>query len=281
MRQMRFQGHLQPLIHRIFYGNVWIALMAAIQPHFSGLLLQRDSLPFLDFFLFFATLAYYNLDRWVEVLWERPQNERLRWLQANQREWGVFTLLPLVFGTYFFTLLSPMAQIVLLLAGVLALLYSLPVRLRFAPKRISWLKPVLVTGVWTLLGPGLVALENSATAAFDFPLILAYGLWVLCLSLTFEWRDRHKDQLSLVANVWQRRSLQHIQSALIVLHALSILLLLFFSNLNFLFIVIALLTSLFICGWAIRTKHEMAYLLGVDGLLLLVPLLLWLGEAIR
>lgn len=278
---MRFQGHLQPLISRLFYGNVWIALMAAVQPHFSALLLNSPSLPLLDVSLFFATLAYYNLDRWVEVLWERPQSNRLHWLKANQKEWGAFTLLPLLLAAYFFTLLSQVSQIVIFVAGLLALMYSLPAKIWFAPKRLGWLKPLLVSGVWTLLGPGMLVLESASPSASHLALSHAYFFWLLCLSLTFEWRDRHKDHLGQVANVWRNRSLKSITITLIALHTFSSLLLLYFSNLNEGFIVISMLTSTLICWWATRKEHEMAYLFGVDGLLLFVPLLLRLGEAIR
>lgn len=276
---MRFSVHLQPLINRLFYGNVWIALMAAIQPHFSALLLNGQSLPSLDFFLFFATLAYYNLDRWVEVLWERPQNERLRWLKANQKEWGVFTLLPVFLGTYFFILLNQSTQIALFIAGLLALTYTLPVGFRLAPKRIGWLKPVLVAGIWTLLGPGLLVLESSSPTLTAGALTLVYFSWLLCLSLVFEWRDRLKDHVAHVANVWQKGSLKRMLNMLIALHAISLLLLLYFSYLNGIYIFISMLISTLICRWAVRKDQEMAYLFGVDGLLLLVPLFLWLGEA--
>jgi len=272
---------LQPLINRLFYGNVWIALMAAIQPHFSALLLNSPSLPFLDLFLFFATLAYYNLDRWVEVLSERPQSERLLWLKANQNEWGAFTLLPLLLAAYFFTLLIHGAQIAIIFAGLLALMYSLPAKIRFAPKRLGWLKPLLVTGVWTLLGPGMLVLESASPSPINLALSLAYFFWFLCLSLTFEWRDRHKDHLAQVANVWRQQSLKSISNILIALHTFSTFFLLYFSNLNEGFIVISMFTSTLICRWAVQKEQEMGYLFGVDGLLLLVPLLLWLGEAIR
>lgn len=255
--------------------------MAAIQPHFSGLLFEHESLPYLDVFLFFATLAYYNLDRWVEVLSERPQSERLLWLKANQKEWGAFTLLPLLLAAYFFTLLSQSGQIAIISAGLLALMYSLPAKIRLAPKRLGWLKPLLVTGVWTLLGPGMLVLESYSPSPINLALSLAYFFWFLCLSLTFEWRDRRKDHLTQVANVWRKQGLKSISKILIALHTFSSFLLLYFSNLNESFIVISMLTSTLICRWAVRKGQEMGYLFGVDGLLLLVPLLLWLGEAIR
>lgn len=269
---------MQPLINRLLYGNLWMACMAAIQPHFAALLLQKPAVLLLDFFLFAATLAYYNFDRWVDLWFEQPQNERQNWLKAHAGEWLAFTLAPGILAAFIFILLSFSAQIALLGGVGIALMYSIPASFAFAPKRIGWLKPVLVAGVWTWVGPGILLLECGQWPHAQLLLTLSYFVWILCLSLVFEWRDRKRDVEAFAANLWRKRSMSQFIGTLTLLHAVTATLILLFSNLDFTFTAIAFAMSLGISAWAAWREHELIYLFWVDGLLLWVPAVLWLGQ---
>lgn len=269
---------MQPLINRLLYGNLWIACMAAVQPHFAALLLQKPAVPLLDFFLFAATLAYYNFDRWVDLWFHRSTNERLSWLKAHAGEWLAFTLAPGVLAAFIFILLSFSTQIALLGGVGIALMYSIPARFTFAPKRIGWLKPVLVAAVWTWVGPGMLLLERGPWTNAQLLLTLGYFIWLVCLSLAFEWRDRRQDGEAFTANVWRNRSINQFVAILILSHALTAYLLLSFSDLNAFLILLSFGLSLGISVWAAWREHELIYLFWVDGLLLWLPALLWLGQ---
>ena len=275
---MRFQGYLQPLINRLLYGNLWIACMAAVQPHFAAFLLQRPPLPRLDLFLFVATLAYYNLDRWVDLWFHRSSNQRLVWLRAHAGEWLLFTVLPGILAAFIFILLSQSIQWALVGGAGIALLYSIPARFAFAPKRIGWLKPLLVAGVWTWVGPGMLVLETGHWTMTQLLLTVGYFAWMVCLSLVFEWRDRQQDGQFRTANIWRNRSLFQLLVALTFLHAVTAYLFLLFSYLNPFICLFAFGLSLGISIWAAWRERAWMYLFWVDGLLLLVPGLLWLGQ---
>lgn len=278
MHTLRLQRHLQPLINRLLYGNLWIACMAAVQPHFAAFLLQQTPVPLLDFFLFAATLAYYNFDRWVDLWFEKAQNERQNWLKAHAGEWLAFTLTPGILAAFLFILLGQSVKISLLGGTSIALIYSIPARFAFAPKRIGWLKPVLVAAVWTWVGPGILLLESGQWTNTQLPLTLGYFVWIVCLSLVFEWRDRQHDDQAFAANLWRKKSLSRLVIILILLHAVTFISILFFSNLNLIFTAIAFSMSLGISVWAAWREHELIYLFWVDGLLLWVPTVLWLGQ---
>lgn len=278
MRQMRFQGYLQPLINRLLYGNLWIACMAAVQPHFAALLLDTSPVPRLDLFLFAATLAYYNLDRWVDLWFHRSTNERLVWLKAHAGEWLAFTLAPGVLAAFIFILFNQDIQWALLAGTSTALLYTVPARFAFAPKRIGWLKPLLVAGVWTWVGPGMLLAETGHWTHAPLLLTLGYFVWIVCLSLVFEWRDRKHDGWAYTANVWRTRPINQLMTILILLHALTAYLFLSFSGLNVYFTLFSFGLSLGISAWAARREQAWLYLFWIDGLLGLVPGLLWLGQ---
>lgn len=278
MCQMRFQGYLQPLINRLLYGNLWIACMAAVQPHFAALLLDTSTVPRLDLFLFAATLAYYNLDRWVDLWFHRSTNERLVWLNAHTGEWLTFTLAPGILAAFIFILFTQSVQLALLGGTSIALLYSIPARFSFAPKRIAWLKPLLVAGVWTWVGPGMLLAETGHWTHAPLLLTLGYFVWVMCLSLVFEWRDRKQDGWAYTANVWRTRPKNQLVTILTLLHALTAYLFLSFSGLNVYFTLFSFGLSLGISAWAARREQAWLYLFWVDGLLGLVPGLLCLGQ---
>ncbi|MBA4304452.1 MAG: hypothetical protein C0424_09530 [Sphingobacteriaceae bacterium] len=252
--------------------------MAAVQPHFAALLLQKPAVPLLDFFLFAATLAYYNFDRWVDLWFEKAQNERQNWLKAHTGEWLAFTLAPGILAAFIFILLSFSTQIALLGGVGIALIYSIPARFAFAPKRIGWLKPVLVAAVWTWVGPGMMLAENGQWITAQLLLTLSYFVWIVCLSLVFEWRDRKHDNQAFAANLWRKKSLSQLVITLILLHAVTFIFILFFSNLNLIFTAISFSMSLGISVWAAWRERELIYLFWVDGLLLWVPAVLWLGQ---
>ncbi len=252
--------------------------MAAVQPHFAALLLDTSPVPRLDLFLFAATLAYYNLDRWVDLWFDRPQNERLLWLSAHAGEWLFFTVLPGILATFIFILLAQSIKWALLGGTGIALLYSIPARFAFAPKRIGWLKPLLVAGVWTWVGPGMLLAETVHWTHAPLLLTLGYFVWIVCLSLVFEWRDRKQDGRAYTANVWRDRSINQLVGLLILLHALTSYLFLSFSDLNVYFILFSFGLSLGISAWAARRERAWMYLFWVDGLLGLIPGLLWLGQ---
>lgn len=176
----------------LFYSNVWIALNAAAQVMQTRFLLGGGlELTPAAGFIFFGTLFLYAIHRIIGVGQLAPftASGRYKVISEHKKHLFFFSVLGLVGGLYFFFLLPWQIQWKLVLPGLLALGYVLP--LGASGKRLRdlhFLKIFLLALVWAWLTVWLPAAELGADmqratllmgverAAFIFALVVPFDI---------------------------------------------------------------------------------------------------------
>jgi hypothetical protein len=279
------------------HGHVWLALGAAAQTWWTCLYFDIG-LPHvrLTVAVFLGMFAMYNLMRWVRSREDvsRQASPMLHWHHVHRRKLLTISVVAAVIGLL---LLAPELDRlwrVLALALVPGLLYLLPwqrggrsIGLRYVPM----LKVVVITWCWTM---ATVALPIALGRAEVFGMALLAQAMVhvplyIAVALLFDLRDQHFDPPGLrtlpqlIGEGWTRAL-----AVLLFLYAGAIVLLRglmgymayvegevpwseVLASLGFLLgAVLALFTR--------PGRSERYFDVAVDGLLILIPVLVWLGE---
>jgi hypothetical protein len=281
------------------YGHGWLALGAAAQTWWTCMYLGHG-LPHVRITLavFFGMFAMYNLLRWVRSREEvtRQVSPLLHWHHVHR---GVLLPVSMVAVVAGLLLLAPeLGRLwrVVALALLPGLLYLLPwqrggrsIGLRHVPM----LKVLVITWCWTMATVALpIALGSSDL--FAEPL-LAHGMvhvpLYLAVALLFDLRDRHVDPPGLrtvpqlIGEGWTRALV-----VLLFLYAGAIVLLR--GMLGYMAYVegdipwsevlasMGFLLGAVLALFASTKRSDRFFDLGVDGLLILIPMLAWSGERI-
>lgn len=189
----------------VVFTNVYVALCgAALTAATYALLGLPPRFDATAWLVFCCTLMIYNLDRLVEP--NPGGSEHERWVESHRRPLWALTLISGFGATVFTTTLSTAAMVSLLIAGIVAVGYCLPVvYLRGRWRRLKALpgaKLMLIALVWTYATAGLpmlnsgVVLDGQAIA-----ILLARALFIAAVALPFDLPDMQRDQRSGIATL--------------------------------------------------------------------------------
>lgn len=184
------------LLRTLVYGNVWVALAAPSMLWVTALQFSLKPEPVWFFFVFFATLFTYNMQRlFMAGRYLSPQLlGRHAWIMRYRK--GLFgltfsALLALVFCLFFI----PLVYVLYLLpSGFFSLLYVLPVWGQKRLRDLPFVKIILVAFTWSwalVAAPSLVfgLLPQQWLPLFGFEFLLCFGLTV-----PFDVRDAEHDR---------------------------------------------------------------------------------------
>lgn len=275
---------LRKLSAFILFSSIFIALCAV------GLCIETNILlgvPLNNFsfycFVFGATLVQYNLHYLMKKA-AVPNSERLRWSQRNRTIHVIFLLTGILLILFSFFSFYLEHFVILALLGCIAILYSFPF-LPFGEKRrikdYGFLKIITLALLWTLVTVWFPA-NRWQTDPGLFTLVLAKRfvfMFVLCLM--FDVRDieidskEHINTLAVILGKKKSYLLSYILLLLFV--ALSFLQYYYLPQMNFL---IAMIVSA-IATWITieitkKNNSDFIYLAGIDGMMLLQALLVYL-----
>lgn len=294
------QGIRNPVLRILVYGHVWLALGAAAQTAWMQELLGIGGwrAPVLAFC---GTIVGYTFMRWARM--DHPElgtAPHLAWFRENRKPLLYFALFCLGCGS---ALALPYASAlfqVLWPAALVTMLYVVPPGLvggrTLGLRRVPLLKALFIAAVWSLVTVGLpLALDEEGWSAGRAGWLFAMQFtFFLALAIAFDLRDRVVDPRALrtlpqVIGPAFARAL----AAALLLYPLSVFLLMAYlshaldeSELTPSFSWEDLFTAagyLVVLVVIVRSKQHRGPLyhdLIMDGMLVLVPLLWWLGTLI-
>lgn len=265
----------------LVYSNFWIGTGAALVVWEFYLM---GSYP-IDYevisFVFFATILTYTFQRSVKLLQgSRQGSSRLVWMKKN--DFLVKTILILstaacIRHAFYFSI---EVYVLLMGCGFLSLFYivKLPGRLGKNLRDIPSLKIFLIAIVWSATATFIpyLNLENS-TDPIPWLLFVANFIFIFALTIPFDIRDLLLDEpekKTIPQLLGERRSAQLAMGLLIFYWPLLCLIAGQFLYLS----LVGVLLSLRLINGAKKTTNDFYFSFSIDGLLILLPLLLWLDK---
>jgi hypothetical protein len=294
------QGIRNPVLRILVYGHVWLALGAAAQTAWMQELLGLADwrAPVLAFC---GTIVGYTFMRWARM--DHPElgsAPHLAWFRAHRKSLFYFALFCLGCGT---ALALP--HVVALFrtlwpALVLTLFYVVPPGLvggrTIGLRRLPLLKALLIAAAWALVTVGLPLALNDADRSADRAgwLFAMQSAFFLALAITFDLRDRAIDPQGLrtIPQVAGPRVAKALAIALL-LYPLSVFLLM--AGLSYaadepaippslawedLLAAAGFLVTAMVVVRSGPGRGPLYHDLLVDGMLVLVPLLWWIGTLV-
>ncbi len=209
----------------VVFTNLYVALCgAALTASSNALLGLPIRISPVVGLVFCCTLVIYNLDRLVEP--NPGDSEHERWVDSHRRLlWGLTTI-SAAGSIALATQLRSNAVVSLVIAGLIAIGYCLPVvRYHGRWRRLKALpgaKLVLIALVWTYATAGLPMLENAvAFESSAIPVLLARFFFIAAVALPFDLPDMQRDQRSGIATLPILLGVNATQRVAFVLIAIS------------------------------------------------------------
>jgi len=276
--------HLKKLLEFILFSSIFIAACAVAFCIETNILLNLPLNSFSFYcFVFGATLLQYNLHYSTKKTAVKD-SERLRWSHSNKKLHFLLLVvgaLLILFSFFYFQLKH---FIVLALLGTISFLYSFPF-LPFSKKRrikdFGLLKIVTLSLLWTLVTvwfPVSNVPEDGILFTFVFVKRFVF-MFILCL--LFDLRDiqidRNENINTLPVMLGKNQSYNLSYILLILFLVLSLLQYLYLPQLPFFIaMLISGVVTFIIIEWTKKTNSDFIYLAGVDGMMLLQAILVYL-----
>jgi len=294
------QGIRNAVLRILVYGHVWLAFGAAAQTAWMQQFLGLEGwrAPVLAFC---GTIVGYTFMRWARM--DHPElasAPHLAWFRENKKPLLYFALFCLGCGT---ALALPHAVTLfrnLWPAAVITLFYVVPPELvggrTIGLRRVPLLKALLIAAAWSLVTVGLPLALNAADRSAERAgwLFAMQFTFFLALAITFDLRDRALDPRALrtIPQVIGP-SVAKVVSVALLLHPMSVFLLMAYLSRAMdepgikptlagddLFAAAGYLVTVVVIVRSGPQRGPLYHDLLVDGMLLLVPLLWWLGTLI-
>jgi 4-hydroxybenzoate polyprenyltransferase len=281
------QKQCKALLDAVLFSNLFIATAAAAQVAFTYQLIGAAPNLKVIGLVFCATLALYSFS----MLMAKPSNplaspfKRVSWIFSNQSLFITLGLMAAVYGAVLSLSLNTPAQILLILLGLIAISYNLPLY-RLGEKRVGLrnlpaIKFFLVALVWTFSVVLLPVLELQNTditpSLTQIPLLIAQRLLLIsAIVIPFDVRDIYQDQIHQLKTIPVVLGEKKAYRLCFVLLLSTLLFSSFISplfSLEFIAISITILISFWLIFKYTGEKNEYYYFFFLDGLLILPWLL--------
>jgi 4-hydroxybenzoate polyprenyltransferase len=268
----------------ILFSSIFIAACAVALCIETNLLLHLP-LNIISFycFVFGATLVQYNLHYLVKTT-AIKNSQRLAWSSKNKTLHKVLVIIGIILILFSFLNFPLHHFIILGILGVIAFLYSLPVIPLGNKKRIKeygFLKIITLSLLWTLITVWFPVVNFSFSTSIFLFVFLKRFVFMFILCLLFDVRDIEIDteeRIRTVAVILGRKRSYHLAYiSLIVFIILSLVQFYFFDDMG---VLIAMLLSAIATFFTIeitkKINSDFVYLAGIDGMMLLQALLVYL-----
>ena len=293
-----FKNSLLRCFDFIIYGNVFIALCAAMSTYATGLIINSSYIAFapkdssfiihhlsLPIFVGMATFFLYNLHKPVTYFLKKQfiENQRFTRTKAFQRPLSTLSVLAVSYCVYYFFQLKITSQCVLILMAFLSLGYVLPIlgngqRLRDIP----YLKIFLIAIVWSVITVGLpfFELNNNTSTSHFLRLCVERSCFIFALCMPFDIRDMDWDSQTNVKTIPLSIGVEKakILAILVLIVSLSIHYLgndkIMAHPIHDFKIIIVYTITTFMILKTHKNRSDYFFYVGVDGMILLRSLLL-------
>lgn len=274
---------IKKFLEFILFGSIFIALCAVSFCIQTNILLGLPWNPFSFYcFVFGATLVQYNLHYLVKKTAVK-NSERLTWSQKNQSTHLVLLILGVLLILFSFFGFKLEHFLILLFLGLIAFLYSFPFLPFGKKKRIKdygFMKIITLALLWTLVTVWFpVNTMHFDPVLFAFVFVKRF-VFMFILCLLFDVRDMEIDETekinTMAVSLGRKKSYQLSYTLLVVFSLLSIAQYLYLPQAGFL---IAMLLSAILTYVTIlltkRTNSDFIYLAGIDGMMIVQALLVY------
>lgn len=275
---------MKKLTEFVLFGCIFIGACAVALCIETNLLLHLPLNTFSFYcFVFGATLVQYNFHYLVKTS-AIKNSERLAWSLQNKIVHKILLGTGAVLIMFSFLSFRLHHFIILAILGSIAFLYSFPVIPFGKKKRIKdygFLKIITLALLWTLVTVWF-PVNNLFFEKDIFTFIfLKRFVFMFVLCLLFDIRDieidRQENIRTLAVFMGKKKSYRIVYLLLIVFIILSLLQFFYFGDINTLFaMLLSAAATLLVVEFTKKTNSDFAYLAGIDGMMLLQPVLVYL-----
>lgn len=271
------------LVHILVFTNLWVSLSAAILCagfcHFSGI---ENGLPN-ALFVFCATLFIYNFQRVLKELEPKQKSSyRIDWIRKQSSLIKGIALVSFVtcIILYFFFLFSWESFLTLALLGIISILYAYKFirgkNEKLNLRDLAGIKIHLIALVWVGAIFVLPMINTPELLLKYWPLILAFFIYVIAVTIPFDIRDLHLDhpRQKTIAQLFGE---QGAKITSLALYTVFLGIWMWFDPFivtNLLFWVIAGIHIAFLLS-AKNSRPELFFSFGIDGIILLYGILFY------
>ena len=274
-------------IYYFVFGNFLIAFSSVGLTHLSqlGKELTTGDLHLLVF-VFFSTLVVYNLNLIEGMKGLRAsafRSERHNWIVKREKFIWAFSVLSLIVSVAELTALKKDTLIFLLVPGLFALGYAVPIKLpgmkTIRLRELPFVKIFLVAWVWATFTVGLPLVQQSGMQELlttdNFLLFFSRAVFIFAITIPFDIRDLAYDSDKHIATIPSRFGIE--KSKYISLFLLFIFIASSFVRCNFgfcnLYEFCALVTSALVSAVLVvmvnSQRKELFYSLGIEGTMII------------
>ncbi len=278
---------LRKPIYYFVFGNFLIAFSSVGLTHLSqlGKELTTGDLHLLVF-VFFSTLLVYNLNLIEGMKGLKSsafRSTRHNWIVKHEKFIWAFAVLSLIVSIAELTALKKDTLLFLLVPGVFALGYAVPIKLPgmkiIRLRELPFVKIFLVAWVWATFTVGLALVEQSGLAELlqpkNFLLFFSRAVFIFAITIPFDIRDLTYDSDKHIATIPSRFGIE--KSKYISLFLLFIFIASSFVRCNFGFcnthefcaLVISALVSAALVLMINSQCKELFYSLGIEGTMII------------
>lgn len=207
-------------IYYFIFGNFLIAFSSVGLTHLSqlGKELTTGDLHLLVF-VFFSTLLVYNLNLLEGMKGLKSsafRSVRHNWIVKHENFIWAFSVLSLIISVAELTALKKDTLIFLLVPGLFALGYAVPIKLpgmkTIRLRELPFVKIFLVAWVWGTLTVGLPIVQQSGTQELvkteSFLLFFSRAVFIFAITIPFDIRDLAYDNDKHIATIPSRFGIQ-------------------------------------------------------------------------
>lgn len=265
---------IKKVLKILAYGNIWISLGAASLTLHSFFIFNWE----LDFLfllmVFFATLASYNFQRVIRL--PHISNERHAWVFGQKNVLWIVVVCSLIIASIIFLYLFSWFDLLyvsplLLIGAFYALKFISKNGKGKALRDIPFIKIVLIGLSWGAVAVLLPAYLNEGLSVEVWQLFSITILYVFGITIPFDIRDLHYDEAEK-KTIPQLVGVQNSKIIAMLLIIIAGLLYLFWFTETW-YVLFVYMVSIVIIAFTNERRSELFFLLVVDGLLLLFPLL--------
>lgn len=269
----------------LIYGCIFISLCAVSMSLETSMMLH---IPFNHFFfylfIFSATLFQYNLHYYIKTS-ANKHSARFAWSNAHKSIHLLFAVAGVAGMLLSLRFLTLKHDLALLGIGIISAMYSLPVlpfRKRKRIKDFGLLKIITLSLVWTLVTVWFPVIHLQKISLAFWLVFFRRMIFLFVLCLAFDIRDVPVDARegirTLPVSIGVKNAYLLIYLLLILFVGLSVWHM--FASpepLMLAAMIISAMATYWIIDYARMHRHDMVYLLGVDGMMILQALLVALS----
>lgn len=275
---------IRPILRFVVFSNIWIALGAAGLTLLYYIIFDFRPNLFVLSFVFFSTQLTYTFQRYVKFIKrDRISGERLEWMENFHLYVKIFMVGDLIFCLVLAFFLNLQALIFLLIPAGISFFYAwkLPFGIKFNLRDVPGVKIYLIAIVWAMTCTFFPLFnEGEEIDASIVLLLIAEFIYILAITIPFDIRDLMLDEPEK-KTIPQLIGTSFAKMISIILLTVSMVLIAYLSDGLNIGLFLAYIVGFYLVILSSHERKDIFFSFYIDGLLILMPGLIWLFEWIN